>query len=81
MIREIPYFIRQCCLIDTLQQTRAESHRHLYGTVDDNTSDFILIHLFFSVSPCLRVKMFFLTDDMGKDIMQTASGTHGRADS
>jgi hypothetical protein len=42
--------IRQCCLIDTLQQTRAESYMYLYGTVEDNTPDFILIHVFFSVS-------------------------------
>ena len=45
-----------------LQQTRAKSHMHFYGTTDDNTSDFILIHLFFSVSPCLRVRTFFLTE-------------------
>jgi len=31
----------------------------LYRTINDNTSDLIIINLFFSVSPCLRVKQFF----------------------
>jgi hypothetical protein len=35
---------------------------HLYGTVDDNTPDFILTHFFFSVSPRLRVRTLFLTE-------------------
>ena len=37
----------------------------LYGTVDDNTPDFILIYLFFSVSPCESVISY---RDMGNDM-------------
>ncbi len=46
---------------------------YLYGTVDDNTSDFILIHLFFSVPPCENA---FSYRDMGNAIpsIRTDSG-------
>jgi hypothetical protein len=41
------------------QHTWADSHRPVYSTADDNTSDFILIHLFILR---LFVRMFFLTE-------------------